>query len=257
MGRSGSLVRRVRASVVLWAVLAGPAAAGENLNLPPLPAPGVYGNLLIERAVRTSGLPAVGFSHWSHRLRHTCRVCHFELEFEMRLNATEITHEKNQGGKFCGACHDGRTAFSHQDADCTRCHSGDVKAGSETFARATSGLPKARFGNEINWDQAVARKLISPMQSIRDPGYTIKPFNREFDMQPAWKLVPPVSFPHEPHNRWLDCGNCHPDLFAVKRTVTEHVEMTKILAGASCGVCHLKIAFPLNECKRCHPAWEQ
>jgi c(7)-type cytochrome triheme protein len=29
--------------------------------------------------------------------------------------------------------------------------------------------------------------------------------------------------------------------------------MTAMLKGEYCGACHLTVAFPLHNCKRCHP----
>jgi hypothetical protein len=29
--------------------------------------------------------------------------------------------------------------------------------------------------------------------------------------------------------------------------------MARILKREFCGVCHLTVAFPMNDCKRCHP----
>jgi hypothetical protein len=29
------------------------------------------------------------------------------------------------------------------------------------------------------------------------------------------------------------------------------------LAGEFCGVCHMTVAFPMNDCKRCHPAMKE
>ena len=48
--------------------------------------------------------------------------------------------------------------------------------------------------------------------------------------------------------------NCHPDVFNIKKKTTEHFEMRFILEGRFCGACHLTVAFPLNDCMRCHPA---
>lgn len=33
--------------------------------------------------------------------------------------------------------------------------------------------------------------------------------------------------------------------------------MNNILKGEFCGVCHLSVAFPVNDCARCHPGLKE
>jgi hypothetical protein len=79
--------------LLLWVapVLAG--SGQDFFDLPPLPPPHQYGDVLIDEATRETDEPPVVFSHWSHRSRYACRVCHFELPFEMQANASGITEE--------------------------------------------------------------------------------------------------------------------------------------------------------------------
>lgn len=243
----------VTAAAVLLATLGARGAAAQSFyDLPRLPAPIEYGNVLIDRVSSTSGQEAVTFSHWSHRMKYTCRVCHFELEFEMQANATVITEAESRGGKYCGACHDGKTAFGHTPENCNKCHTGTTVVPKDAFAKAVKAFPKARYGNQIDWAQAIAGGMIKPKQSIRDDSYKPKPYNDAFELPAAMGMIPPARFSHEVHNRWLDCANCHPDLFAIKRTFTKHFEMRYILERKFCGACHLNVAFPLDDCKRCH-----
>ena len=68
-------------------------------------------------------------------------------------------------------------------------------------------------------------------------------------------LPPRVSgaiVPHGRHTKWLDCNDCHPYIFNIKKKFTEGLLMTNIIAGQFCGVCHGKVAFPLTDCARCH-----
>src|SRR3974377_1478392 len=81
-----------------------PAVAGGQWELPPQPPADEYGTFLMNRTSTKNNVEPVVFSHWIHRRKHTCRVCHFELEFSMQRNATEITEKANRAGKFCGAC---------------------------------------------------------------------------------------------------------------------------------------------------------
>lgn len=65
--------------------------------------------------------------------------------------------------------------------------------------------------------------------------------------------IPPAIFPHKAHVEWLDCSNCHPDLFNTKQKSTKELTMDEIVKGNFCGVCHLNVALPVNDCKGCHP----
>ena len=60
-------------------------------------------------------------------------------------------------------------------------------------------------------------------------------------------------FPHWEHVQMLDCSNCHPEIFNLKKKTTKHFSMDNILKGKFCGACHLNVAFPMDPCKRCHP----
>ncbi len=231
------------------------ATASAYWQFPPLPAPAEYGNILINRLSEKNGQKAVTFSHWSHRIRHTCKVCHLELGFEMRLNATEITEEMNQQGRFCGAggCHDGKVAFGHARKDqCNKCHNGNIADGVEKFKELDS-FPKTTFGNQIDWVRAFKEKSIKPKQTLTTLPPVPIAYDKSLSLEAGWVFVPPAIFPHDAHNQWLDCSNCHPDIFNVKVKTTEHFAMQYILEGKFCGVCHLKVAFPINDCGRCHP----
>jgi c(7)-type cytochrome triheme protein len=221
-------------------------------DLPELPPPYQYGNILITRSQAEYDLPDVTFSHWRHRLKYTCRVCHLELGFAMKVNDTEITEKGNRNGEYCGACHDGKTAFGHTKRYCKKCHSGNIRYGRKSF-RAIARLPRSGYGNNINWSKAIRRKLITPKQSIFDDNYTPIKFGKKLELAAEMSMIPPAIFPHKAHVRWLDCSNCHPDIFMIKKKGTEHFDMKYILEGKFCGVCHLNVAFPIDDCDRCHP----
>ncbi len=221
-------------------------------NLPPLPPPEEYGNLLINRVSEAAGQKAVTFSHWSHRLRYTCRVCHTELAFEMKVNDTEITEKANRRGEYCGACHNGRVAFGLTRKNCTRCHNGDRSYGKEKFKKL-AGFPKAKFGNKIDWEKAIRQKRIHPKATIWKQPYTPIHFNKLLKMDAKWHIIPDAFFSHKTHNQWLDCSNCHPEPFNIKEKTTKHFSMKAILQGRFCGTCHRSVSFPMNDCNRCHP----
>jgi c(7)-type cytochrome triheme protein len=224
----------------------------QGLNLPP----SQYGNILISRMSDKQGQPWVTFSHWSHRVRYTCRTCHFELEFEMKVNATDITEDRNRKGEFCGSCHDGKTAFGHTKGNCSRCHNGNIAYGEERFKELAS-LPMARYGNRIDWSKAVREGNIKPRQSLFNDNYSPIPFITKIQLEAKGANIEPAVFPHKSHTQWLDCANCHPATFNIKKTTTKDLSMKHICEGSFCGTCHGSVAFPLNDCNRCHPGVKQ
>lgn len=240
--------------IAVLSVAVGIAIAEQPwYDLPELPPPYDYGSILINRSSAQHDVQAVSFSHWQHRIYHTCRVCHFELAFEMKVNATEITEEDNRNGEFCGACHNGIQAFGHTEENCKRCHTGRINSDKKLFGRFYRNMPKDRFGNKVDWSRAIGRRVIKPKQSIFDDSYTPLPFEKVLTLEAEMRMIPPAIFPHRSHTQWLDCANCHPYVFNIKKKTTKHFSMNYILEGKFCGACHLNVAFPLDDCKRCHP----
>lgn len=222
------------------------------------PAAHAYGNVLINRMSSKGGVTPVVFSHWAHRVNYSCRVCHFELKFEFRANQTEITEADNRDGQFCGACHNGTVAFGHTKENCSRCHGYDDDENRRKFiemvTKANSSmsrpmLPKSSQGNSIDW----SRSLLSIKYSL-DPKASSMPYDSVLELAAEAKGIPPAYFPHGEHVYLLDCANCHPDIFNIKKKTTKHFSMRYITQGLFCGVCHGKVAFPVDDCERCHPA---
>jgi len=237
---------------MLVVAFAAPPILAQTFDLPFLPEPWQFGDVMITRQTEISSLPPVVFSHWSHRMRYTCRVCHFELDFVYKANETDISEAANQAGEYCGFCHNGKTAFDHSEKNCQKCHTGGWPGARERFKRL-SHLPKAPFGNRIDWTKALELGLIKPQQSVLEEDYEPMGFEDKLDIDADWALIPPAHFSHDEHKSWLDCADCHPAVFNVKLKTTEHFKMLYILQGKFCGACHLNVAFPLNDCKRCHP----
>ena len=242
------------AALALLAILPR-AAMGYLKLLPPTLPPDEYGNILINRTSVQQGVKPAVFSHWLHRMKYTCRVCHFELEFNMRVNTTEITEAANKAGRYCGAagCHDGKTAFGHTQSNCEKCHNGDRRYGKEKFGRL-SRLPAAQFGNAVSWEDAIDQHTIAPVNYL-----TVKPSPdiagvKPFRVAAVWNSIPPPVFSHKKHTEWLDCNNCHPDIFNLKKNETKKYIMVNMITKREyCCVCHLTVAFPMNDCLRCHP----
>lgn len=114
---------------------------------------------------------------------------------------------------------------------------------------ALSALPSDTAGNMVDWIKAFREGYIQPRVGLHrsEPPKLLDSdilFKDTADM-------PWVLFPHLAHTEWLDCKNCHSDLFEMEVGKTD-VNMFHILSGNRCGVCHGAVSFPLTECKRCH-----
>ena len=236
---------------MIVSALGASAALAGVFNLPKPASPDRYGTVLIDRLATTGTSKAVVFSHWRHRADFSCRVCHYELGFQLEVNSTDITEEDNRNGLFCGACHDGGEAFSVADeASCERCHTGKIKSEKGGFKEFAKGLPDAPYGNLIDWVQS--QEILKPKYALYRDEQPMS-FDKDLLLEARWFNIPPAVFSHEVHGLFLDCANCHPDVFNIKQKTTEHFEMRFILEKAFCGACHLTIAFPLDDCMRCHP----
>jgi len=241
-------------ALVASLIFPGPASAATFWELPKLPKPHLFGDILIDRLSSENGVEPVFFSHWRHRTKYTCRVCHWELDFSFKAGETLMTETDNRNGLYCGMCHDGKTAFGHTEGNCQRCHTGKKVSDIGKFKALRDNLPKDKFGNGINWAAAIKTGRISPLYSIYKPEEKPLKFKKRLWLKAEWPYVPPAYFPHDIHVQWLDCGSCHPDIFKIKKKTTKHFLMKYILEEKFCGVCHLRVAFPMDDCKRCHPS---
>jgi c(7)-type cytochrome triheme protein len=86
-----------------------------------------------ETIVFEKPVQAVIFDHTMHtdEIGLECSDCHNDI-FKMKLGSAEalpeeFTMEALYAGKFCGACHDGESAFA-SDTKCTSCHIGVIGA---------------------------------------------------------------------------------------------------------------------------------
>ncbi len=248
-----------------FAVLAfyGLSFARVDLDIPPLKRARTYGDILMDRASTKNGMAPVAFSHWVHRSKYTCKVCHYELEFAMRVNETALICNRGEvNGMHCTKCHDGKTSFAPKEAkgkNCSRCHTGKSRPNADKFAALEKRLPKRSFRDQkgkkvvwIDWVKALDEGAIKPRSSLSEVAQAVGT-DRTLSLEAEKGEIPPAVFPHKIHEEWLDCSSCHPDIFNIKKKTTKHFSMDRILKGEFCGVCHLSVAFPLNDCARCHP----
>ena len=116
-------------------------------------------------------------------------------------------------------------------------------------AAALEPLPRDSAGNLVNWVQAIDSGAINPRTNLL-PETQVRLRDDEFIIA-KFGSMPAVKFPHRQHTLWLACENCHEALFKSKAGANKF-DMTAILNGEQCGVCHGAVAFPLTECNRCH-----
>lgn len=72
-----------------------------------------------ERAAMMGNLAPGLFPHWTHRIRYRCDACH-PAPFEIGSDTRVLTMADMEGGRTCGACHNGSVAFGL--LECARCH---------------------------------------------------------------------------------------------------------------------------------------
>jgi len=240
--------------VLLFFMPLGSVASRGFFKLPVLPEPAQYGNLMLDQGATENNMQPVSFSHWLHRENFTCSVCHEEIGFSLEANETGVTEADNRAGRYCGACHNGWQAFSvSKTENCGKCHNGDLGFSRDKFTRFSAEFfPTTPFGNRIDWVSALRMGLIKPKPSPQQE-QAPSSFKKQLTLIAEWNYVPPAIFPHDSHLEWMSCGLCHPDTFMIKKKSTEHFRMREILKGKFCGVCHLSVAFPLDDCQRCHP----
>lgn len=266
------MTRRVVVALALTLLLSAPAfaqSAAKTAVKKKRPLPYEYGRVVIDNCSEKASLSPVVFDHWLHRAKFTCRVCHVDIGFAMKAGATDIKAADNMRGYYCGACHNGKTvveggtlfpacskAVTEDDqARCDRCHSfGKTDRQDAAFIRFARPLPKERFGNGLDWQQAEELGLINPADFVK--GISIKrkslAVQKDFSLNAKLVGMPNIIFSHKKHSVWNGCELCHPEIFVgVKKGETRY-SMVSIFEGKSCGVCHNTVAFPLTDCQRCH-----
>jgi len=116
-------------------------------------------------------------------------------------------------------------------------------------ADALSRLSPDTTGNLVRWVEVLEKGEINPRPKLR-ASTVVRTLDRDILLNLKGGM-PIVRFPHLKHTLWLDCSNCHDQLFQQQTGATK-ISMFRILQGEQCGVCHGAVAFPLTECYRCH-----
>lgn len=98
-----------------------------------------YGDIVLNNYADGSGVRPVIFPHWFHRIRFSCKICHSDLGFKMKAGSNQINMLKIINGEFCGACHDGQTAWGVEN--CELCHSAKPKIATKVDTGPAMVLP--------------------------------------------------------------------------------------------------------------------
>jgi len=91
-----------------------------------------------------------------------CADCHTKPKlFEMKKGKDKITMAAMNEGKFCGACHDGKKAFSVLGPDnCVKCHTkGDAGAGKPAKEKSAASASKDESPGEYVDDAVITAKV--------------------------------------------------------------------------------------------------
>lgn len=272
---SCSIQRRTRKSerwlfplVFAWAVFCLTNISSAQMSSPAAPPqdPADYGRVILDTHSST-GPGGVVFDHWLHRSKFTCRLCHVDIGFAMRANATGIRAGTNRQGFHCGACHNGKRTINGKavfascssdgtiDKQCARCHSlGKRGVRQYEYKAYTAKFPKGAYG--IDWmatESAGQIKLIDFLEGVSEKEPAMKN-KRDLSITSRDLWVQPITFSHEKHSLWGGCELCHPEIFPPAHTERAPYSMFANINGRFCGACHGKVAFPLNNCSGCHPS---
>lgn len=93
---------------------------------------------------KMKGVADAAFSHEFHLGMYKCNECHTKL-FAYKAGAKRFTMADMDKGKSCGACHNGKDAFSSA-GDCGKCHPG-LKPAKLTYK---TSVGEAYFDHEIH-----------------------------------------------------------------------------------------------------------
>jgi c(7)-type cytochrome triheme protein len=256
--------------IILFSFLGSASAQKTSLENygKEIPPPEYFGKVLLSNHTRKAGVDPVVFDHWLHRAKFTCRICHIDIGFAMKSNATDIKAVDNMNGYYCGSCHDGKRVVDdkkifaacaeeyteEEGKRCARCHSvGTTSERKYDFQTFTKKLPRLQH-NQIDWEKAEEEGLIKSIDSLEGVTFQTDRIQAQKDFSiksRSWRK-PDVLFSHKKHVFWNGCAVCHPAIFPSAEKGTVQYSMFQIIDGEYCGACHLKVAFSVWLCSKCH-----
>lgn len=211
------------------------------------------------------------FNHDRHLGMYTCSDCHSQL-FKAGPDNKRTTMPQMEQGSSCGACHDGKTAFSVK-GDCDKCHKSTVNI---TFNAKETGplyfshkshvsLFKCSDCHYSIFGAGKSRKSYSmtDMEKGRSCG-VCHDGKTAFGLKEGCLRCHPAKlvnfkpgsavFIHKAHIALYSCKDCHPSSY-IAGPGNKHTSMSAMEAGKSCGACHDdSTAFGVKaNCQKCHP----
>jgi len=209
----------------------------------------------------------VRFSHARHTAKNAdCGVCHTRL-YKTGRNAP-VGMAAMKRGKSCGACHNGKTAFTIEA--CATCHPvKDVKfqikeTGPLTFSHKKHLASKgcADCHNKVYPLGSRKRVTMKEMAQGKSCGachdgkgaFPIAKCERCHPVKDRTFRIAqtgPLTFSHKTHLARVSCEECHTRVYPFGSG--KPVSMKEMERGKSCGACHNgKKAFAVADCSRCH-----
>lgn len=207
------------------------------------------------------------FSHKKHLDVYSCNDCHDGLFKASRANP-HVSMRQMEQGKSCGACHEGKTAFSVK-GDCIKCHQvGDVAMGGESVFSH-----KAHLDMTFNCSDCHNKLFVPGPNRVTHTMLDMEKgkscgachdgktaFSVKNDCQKCHKNVKDISFKafnarfsHGAHLKLFKCDDCHGAVY-VGGSGPARFTMPQMEKGQSCGACHDgKTAFGVSgNCEKCH-----
>jgi len=189
-----------------------------------------------------------------------CETCHFYPLDQAKKDTTQEQQKDKDPKNILFAGRSGKIAGKGDGSTLKGAHKWG--AGWQPEALRSPGLPKDKYGL-IDWVKLTRDGIALPKGSI-DPSNPLyeSPVHYEFDeagekdiedilIKTKSETLSDVVFPHTLHTWWLDCKSCHPKRF-VRTAGSTQMTMKEMGKGKYCGECHGKVAFPLEDCARCH-----
>lgn len=257
--------------IILFSFLGSASAQKTSLEYygKEIPPPEYFGKVLLSNHTRKAGVDPVVFDHWLHRAKFTCRICHIDIGFAMKSNATDIKAVDNMNGYFCGSCHDGKRVvddkkifaacaeeYTEEEAKrCARCHSKGLTGNGEyDYQTFTKRLPRLSQSDLIDWQKAEDSGKVKPIDSLEGISFKRPSLKAQenFSIKSKSDRMSDVIFSHKKHVIWNGCAVCHPMIFPSSKKGTVQYSMFQIMEGEYCGVCHVTVAFSVWLCYKCH-----
>ncbi len=146
------------------------------------------------------GNSSVRFAHEKHTTSNTCGVCHSAGMFSMSKGSTKVTMDEIYNGESCGACHNGKKAFSSYD--CNKCHE-KTPAPSADLTYRNKGIGAVKFSHNVHSPAFKCDECHKKLFVMRKGGSRMK-----MDAMYNGKFCGACHNGNTASNV-MDCGKCH------------------------------------------------